>query len=291
MRWSRLLAAALLGAAACSTTTLPPPIDSAARGADAATEGDREFPTQVRIERRNLTCRAATRAARAALKRMSYGIEQVTPPEPGRPGEIRGYRRTGSIVGDSGDSYRVAIRIECDDQGSVFSAATEEPLSARLAFTRDLPGEIDRAASRGKPRRPAERASAETAKLQVSIEPLRGASARAQIGANPESVGVMPVHVRIVNRSQLTYRFTLDRLQLITEERTRHAPIAIDEVAAAVAPEWADHVRQHQIGETAIAPGDTLEGYLYVPPAAYRKAKVVLIDTASEEAEGFSVEF
>lgn len=237
-----------------------------------------------------MTCRAATRAARTALKRMSYAIESVATATPDRPGEIRAHRNTGWYTGDAGDSYGVAVRITCDDNGSVFKAATEEPLSQRIAFKRDLPGEIDRAVSR-RTTRPRPRTQQPAAELEVEIRPLTGAAARKQIGAAPETVGIMPVHVRVTNRSTLTYRFSGERLRMTTEERVRQQPLAMDEVAAALAPEWADNARRQLMPDGEIPPGATVEGYLFVPNAAYRRAKVVLIETESEEAEGFSVEF
>lgn len=237
-----------------------------------------------------MTCRAATHAARAALTRMSYVIERVMAPTAGHPGEIRARRNTGWSTGDAGNSYGVAVRISCDDNGSIFEAATEEPLAQRIAFKRELPAEIDRAASRRTTRPRSQKRQAAT-ELEVEIRPLTGAAARKQIGAIPESVGIMPVHVRVTNRSKFTYRFAGERLRMMTEERVRQQPLGIDEVAAALAPEWADYARRQLMTDGEIPPGAIVEGYLFVPNATYRRAKVVLIETESQEAEGFSVEF
>ena len=279
--------------ASCTTTRLPPPLPTGtgAQNADSKSVPAAKFPTQVSFERAGMTCRAATRAAKAAIKRLGYVIESVVAPSPGNPGEVRALRRTGWYTGDAGSkSYAVAVRITCSDSGSLFEGATEEGFGDRMAFARDLPGEIDRAASRkvSRPRSPVQQPTAE---LQLILRPLGNSEASAHLGGSPQTIGITPVHIRIANQSEQTYRFATDRLTMMTEERKRQRPIAIAKVLRRTPPEFATRIRESHMDEGSIGPGTVVEGYIYVPTAAYRRAKVVLIDTESEEAEGFSVEF
>ncbi len=237
-----------------------------------------------------MTCRGATAAARAALKRMGYGVDTVLPPSPGLIGEIRAVRHTGWYTGEVGATYGVAVRLTCDDRGSVIEAATEEPLQKRLAFRRDFPTEIERAVTT-RVRQPRIESRQPLAMLRVSIKPLSGGDAVEQIGGAPEILGVTPVRVAITNRTDLHYRFKVRRLQLVTEEGNRVRPLAIEQVLSKLPPEWRDHARSEQMIDGDIAPGARVSGHVFVPPAAYRRAKVVLIEAESEEAEGFSVEF
>ncbi len=284
---SRFAAAGLIVLAGCSNTVLPPPLDQS--GSDS-----QPFPAQVRVEKPGMTCRESTRAAKQALKRMGYVIESVATAEAGKTGEIRGRRYTGWVTGEVTDAHRVAVRIDCDDRGSEIAAATEEGFSKRLDFQRDFPRELDRAASRAAARttrRPQASAAAQDAKLQVFVQPLQGPAAAEILGSAPENVGITPVRIQVRNRSELRYRLEADRFKLISEQGNRERPMPIDEVAAALAPEWRANARQRHIPNADIAPGATLDGYIFVPVAAYRRAKVVLIESTSGEAEGFSVEF
>jgi len=237
-----------------------------------------------------MTCRAATAAARTALKRMGYAIDTVLPPAPGSTGEIRASRHTGWSAGYAGDAYQIAVRLTCDDRGSVIEAATEEPFSGRLAFKRDFPGEIERAVS-VRVRQPQIAARQPAAELQVSIKPLVGSEAAQQIGGTPEILGVTPVRVTITNHTDLLYRFQVKRLHLVTEEGSRKRPFVIEEVVERVASDWRERVRSEHLTDSDVAPGSSISGYVYVPAAAYRRAKLALIEAESEEAEGFSVEF
>ena len=281
--------AALALLAACSTPRLPPPLDPAATGRDATAGG--EFPTQVQVEHPGMTCRAATAAARTALKRMGYVVESVLPPSPEQTGEIRAQRHTGWYTGDAGNAYAVAVRLTCDDRGAIIAAASEEPLRRRLAFKRDFPTEISRAVHRRGQQQPKAPSRQPPAKLRVSIVPLGGGEAAELIGGSPEALGVTPVRVAITNHTDLLYRFVANRLQLLSEEGNRERPMTIGQVVERLPAEWHGQVRSDQLVDTDVPAGATVTGYVFVPAAAYRRAKVVLIEAESEEAEGFSVEF
>ncbi len=288
---THVAAAALALLAACAgPTKLPPPIEAGGDQSRIVAVPQADFPAQVRVERAGTTCRTATKVARATLKRMGYDVQSVVPATAERAGEVRALRHTGWYTGDPGDSYGVAVRITCNDTGAVLEAATEEPLAGRMAFKRDFPTELEKAAAR-RIRRPRVAARQPLAKLRVSIEPLRGGAAAAVLGASPQEVGLTPLHVRIVNDSTSTYRFDASRLRLRKEGGGSTRPLSLAEVEGRLADEWRSHAREKWVNDGTISPGTTVEGYLYVPAAAYRRAKVSLIEAESEEAEGFSVEF
>ena len=273
----------------CSTTTLPPPIQQPS-GSRVFKIPGREFPAQIRIERSGMTCRTATKAARATLKRMGYDVQSVVPPTPERTGEIRALRHTGWYTGDGGDSYGVAVRLHCNDHGSVLEAASEEPLSGRLAFKRDFEKELNVVLSR-RVNRPRVEARQQKAGLRVSIQPLGGKAAAEQMGSSPGVSGLTPISIRIVNDSPRSYRFTAQRVRLLSEEGKSARPLTKAGVESRLTPAWKDRVTETWLADGTVLPGTTVEGYLYVPAAAYRRAKISLTESESEEAEGFSVEF
>lgn len=240
-----------------------------------------------------MSCRAATGASRIALKRLGYVVEDVVPPESGKIGEVRAVRRVfGTFTGEGGTAYDVVVRLSCDDSGSIVEAATEEPFSDRLAFRRDFPVEFERALARTERRRRSRAERPDDAqKLRVSLQPLYGSAATDIVGGAAETVGVTPVRVEITNRSDLRYRLELERFKLISEAGARNRPMTAEQVRAAVPPEWRDRVARSRLSDAEIAPGQSIGGYLFVPAAAYRRAKVILIETVSDEAEGFTVEF
>lgn len=281
-----LAAVALL--CACAAVRLPPALDPAQRqsGGMAADE----FPAQVRIDRPGMTCRGATAAARTAIRKLGYAVDSVLPPAPGETGEIRARRHSGWRTGSPGDAYGVAVRMTCDDNGAAIAAATEEPLRARLAFQRDFPTEFARASlPRVAPPHSATRHP--PARLRVGIEPLGGSAAAERLGGSPEATGLTPVRIAISNHTETHYRITVHSIQLVSEEGREVRPLAIDELATRLSAEAFDRVTREVLRDTDLPPGVDVVGYVYVPAAAYRRAKLQLVESDSGEAEGFSVEY
>jgi len=243
-----------------------------------------------------LTCNQATRAAREALVRMGYSVDSVVAAKPGVPGKVIGKVDSAWTYAnsESSDIHRVAVTIQCSDRGSDFEAVTDEGFTTQLTFgqrfTKALRENVDRKVIQ--PRLSDEPAPG----LDLRMEPLRSGASQSALGIDLPSSGVTPVKVTIANRSPRRYLFNQSKVRLVTEEGTRQTPLSPAAAAQRVvtsgdASKTAERLRKKMIADGEIAPGGSLSGYLYFSAAAYRRARVILTDVASDEPEGFSVEF
>jgi len=243
-----------------------------------------------RASQPGMPCTEAARVARGALTRLAYESVLVTPPAPGTPGTIVG-KKPIAYDGVSHAVTRYAnatVTITCSNTGATFEAATDEPLPGSLTFKSDFASAIAAVAARHE-QRPRLASRPETG-IVITVEPLRSGDARAEFDVDLPAAGVTPVRLRIENRSERTYTFAPRVARLVTQEGVRAKPLSAAAVAtrAGVAPA---PLQEKQIGAATLPPAAAVAGFLYFPASAYRRATIVLIDQASEEEEGFSVEF
>jgi hypothetical protein len=97
--------------------------------------------------------------------------------------------------------------------------------------------------------------------------------------------------VRISNRSARVYAFRVKDVVLKTEDGGRARPLGFQDIGAQLSPVDADRLQQKALTDRDIQAGETMTGFLFFPFKAYVRARVVLTDRASDEPEGFSIEF
>lgn len=232
----------------------------------------------IRMDEKGLTCTEAYQIAIAAVRRMDYTIDSSTTPTPGAPGVIAATRTEGTA------KQGLLVQVFCTTLGAAIEAKTDQGGLAQLNF----PAEFKRsfavaAAARAPERKPAESG------LDVLLTPERGNTP--VLGVDLSNIGVLPVSVRISNRSTQVYGFRLKDVVLRTENGERGKPLDIKSLSAQVSPADADILKQKTLTDRDIQPGETMTGFLLFPFKAYTRARVVLIDRASDEPEGFSIEF
>lgn len=237
-----------------------------------------------------MPCTEAARVAQGALLRLGFSPDVVALPKPGAPGKIVGRKHSewSAATAESGSVYTVTVGITCSNLGAQFDAATDEPFPGALSFGTDFPAAIRTAAAR-RVTRP-ELKDRPEAGVVIGVEPLRGAEAAAEFGADLTAAGITPVRLKIDNRTDRRYAFAAAGVQLVSQEGERVEPLA-DDQAGALGAELQATMRRKRIADAAIAPRAVLSGFLYFPASAYRRATLVLIDQETEEEEGFSVEF
>lgn len=233
----------------------------------------------IRMEEKGLTCGEAHRIAMQAVARMGYAVTEATRPATGVPGIIVASRQDGT------NKRTLMVTVVCTGQGAEVEAKPESGGIAEMNF----PAEFRRsfaaaAANQGPPRAPAERG------LDVLLMPERDGG-RAQLGVDLSSAGVLPVSVRITNHTGRTYGFSASAVSLQTSAGARIAPLTVADLGNKVAPAEMQAVRPRVLEQTSVAPGQTLSGFLLFPFDAYSRARVDLIDLATDEAEGFAIEF
>jgi hypothetical protein len=220
---------------------------------------------------------------------MGYEVTDVRRPEPGTPGEVRAIKHTGWDLGEPGPDYYTTVRITCNNQGAGFDASTTLPFTGRISFQRDFPKQIAYVANRKVTRPKAKQAQVESG-LSIEVDPQHGSSSQV-FAIDFGAAGITPVRVHIRNITPQTYIFETSRLHLVTQEGQRRSALPTERVVALVAEEARAAVRGNSLGNSTIDPNTTLEGYLFFPVSTYRRAKIVLTDKESDEAEGFAIEF
>jgi hypothetical protein len=237
-----------------------------------------------------MPCSEAVRVASGALLRLGYATDVVATPKPGVPGTVVGHKNSGwsAATPEPGIEYTATVTITCSNQGAEFDAATDEPVPAALTFKMDFAAAIDKVASR-RITRPKLKDQPEIG-LLIGVEPLRGGEISAEFGSDLGAAGITPVRVKIDNRTDRTYAFAGERVQLVTQEGERVEPLD-DAQAVTLDAGVQATMRKQRIADASIAPKTVLSGFLFFPASAYRRATLVLIDQATEEEEGFSVEF
>jgi hypothetical protein len=247
--------------------------------------------TTSRATINGMPCSEADRVARGALLRLGYDGQVVTASQPGAPGTVVAYKAGGYDYGSNAATrqYTATVTVTCSNAGATLDATTDEPLPGSLTFKSDFANNVDAVAAR-RIQRP-QLASRPATGMVITIEPLRGADARGALGVDLAAAGITPVRLTIDNRTDRTYTFAPTCVRLESQEGERTAPLSNAELGKRADAAGQRAAAKHAIADAVIAPHAVLDGFLYVPASAYRRATVVLIDQATGEEEGFSVEF
>lgn len=143
-----------------------------------------------------------------------------------------------------------------------------------------------------------------TGGLNVEMEPLRGFASILDFEADLSAAGVLPVKVVIVNGTRRAYDFdpgaivlrrrgARDQVQPLTPTTAHERLNAAAGGGASLGdvPAAARALREKALTGARLAPGSTRSGFVYYPLGDYDRARLVMVDVATGEAEGFAVEF
>lgn len=231
----------------------------------------------IRLEEKGLTCVEALRVAVDAVRRMNYSITEYTKATPGSPGMIVASRQEGTR------KQGLVVRVYCTTQGSEVEAETDQGGIAQLSVTNEFRRSFEVAAANRPPPRPAPEHGVD---VLMTLE--RDA---ANLGADLSALSVLPVAVRITNHTPRVYRFRVAGVMLQTASGERVPPLALKDVTAQLSADAAQTVRQKVLTDRTVEANEELSGFLLFPFKSYVRARVELTDRASDETEGFSIEF
>ncbi len=143
---------------------------------------------------------------------------------------------------------------------------------------------------------------------KVEIRPQLGLESKLDFGEDLAAAGILAVKVVIQNGSDRTYELDPAAIELRPAEGSgKIAQIPLRDAAAALARSAAadrgegapspdatqmeNLLRQRALGAHRLRPGERAEGFLYFPVGHYARARATLVDVATDEEEGFLVEF
>jgi len=145
--------------------------------------------------------------------------------------------------------------------------------------------------------------------VEVHIELIRGFATVLDFEANVSAVAILPTKITVENKTVRTYDFDPRNL-VLRKKGSREAAEPLGAKAAVerlrLAAEGAGGQKSEDLGDLAaasriipereikaarLAPGQTVEGYVYFPAGDYERARLTMTDVATGETEGFMVEF
>jgi len=263
---------------------------------------------QFELTDRPLDCKQANRYAYFTLRSMGFSLVGLEPATVDHPGAMRGYRKSET------GTETATVAITCHQNGSAdISASQDNTFLGQVEFKRgfymSFTGVVSQeegqaAETQAEAARPFEEKQRKG--LQVWLRPVPGLGSKLDFNLDLDAGGVLPVLVTVNNVTLRTYKMEPNDVWLIGNDGSRVEPLALRDAAQRVAAAAAKQAKRdtaptvaavsqelesHLFTARSVPPKQRLSGYLYYPVAAYAKGRVVLEDAASEESEGFVVEF
>ncbi len=261
---------------------------------------------QYSVRRSNISCEEANRYALQSLRTLGYEVKEFRLAAIGREGFLKATRSAESDTASSG-----TVTIRCEPNEVVLKAADEQFLKQDLTFTRGFYISFTNLADHG------EESAAYQKKLEggttsggakFKIQPQIGLETKLDFGEDLASAGVVAVKVTVENGSGRTYKLDPSSIELRTaaggEKVLQMPPAAVTaalvKTAAAEAGEGVPQpdpqrvealLHERALTARTLGPGDHAEGFVYFPTGQYSRARATLVDTETEEDEGFLVEF
>ncbi len=260
---------------------------------------------QYVVRRANLSCEDANRYAFDSMRSLGYSVGQFRLARVGAPGMIKATR-----AGERGGEDHVSVDIRCEPNGiEAFGAKDESLLKQDMTFSRGFFLAFSGLADHG-PENAArnEQLTGGTTGggVKFKLQPQIGLETKLDFGEDLASAGILAVKVIVQNGSDQTYTLDPTAIELRNAADDSVKQIAISQAAAALAKVSAEDagggappdpgrmdalLRGRTLAGRTLRPGDRAEGFIYFPTGSYTRARATLVDTATDESEGFLVEF
>lgn len=266
---------------------------------------------QYQLRSLALSCDDANRASYRTLDALGFTVTAFTPAPAGGRGQAKGARGPGP----HGGAQNVTVDIECALTGASVDAHEDGRVLGQIDFKRAFYLSFTSSVTMDERRREMDAqvaqgtapASQQRRGLQVRIEPIRGQAAKLDLELDMAAAGVLPVRVQVSNPTQQRYQLDPAEVRLMRADRVRIGPMSVGEVAALIAKgkdadtgqplstlgasELTAKLTSKLFTATIVEPRGEATGYLFFPLADYKRARLVLTESGSEETEGFAVEF
>jgi hypothetical protein len=259
---------------------------------------------QFDLNNQPLTCAQANDYSLRTLQALGFAITAFEPAAIGRRGTLRGTR-------EERGTQSVTVVITCNATGVDIDASEDGKFLGQLEFKRgfylSFAGIVQAAQITAEAERESALHPVQTHRgpgLRVLLQPVPGMAAKLDFDFDLAAAGVLPVRVTITNGTDRTYSLDPTDVALIQKDGTRVPPLTVDEAAQRItaAPRSADaappdaavvtqRLKDRALRGDSIAANQNIKGYVYFPLGHYVKGRVSLEDKATEESEGFVVEF
>lgn len=267
---------------------------------------------QFELRNQSLSCEEANQVSYKTLRAMGFAVTAFDPAKPGRAGVLKGHRQR---PGPPPYRQHVTVDVECAPTGTSIDAHEDHAFLNQVEFKRGFYHAFTNIVSMSAAEQAMEERidegtappSQQRHDLQVLVEPVPGQESKLYFDIDLAAGGVLPVRLTVNNRTTNGYHLDVRQIRLTREDRKRVDSLtpaqAAARIVAARRPETGEPVttlsvdavterlRKEQFTAGAVGPGERLTGYLYFPLAEYRRARVVVVEDRTGEAEGFMVEF
>lgn len=261
---------------------------------------------QQYVVRRNIPCDDANRYAFDSMKSLGYSVGQFRLAKVGAPGLIKATRSA-----ERGGTESVTVDIRCDANGvEAFGAKDETLLKQDMTFSRGFFLAFTGLADHGVENaawKEQETGGTASGGAKFEMHPQIGLETKLDFGEDLAAAGILAVKVKVQNGSNITYRLDATKIELrnAADDSVPQLPLAqaastLARTSAADAGEGAPPpdparmealLRERALASRTLRPGEQVEGFVYFPTGTYTRGRATLVDTATDESEGFLVEF
>lgn len=234
-----------------------------------------QAPSKRTIATSGLSCEQANRLAYQSVTGMGYTVTSLQVASPGQPGFITA--KEGNRDG--------RVTITCDQSGAtVVAEKTDLPIPSLIGPS-EAPGEFPAMFNRAfdiiRNTQQVMAARGPEKGLTIMMTRLNSFDSKLELGADIPATGVLPVKVVINNNTPQTYSLEVKEMFLQPATGSRVAPLTS-------APAGQDKMLR---GSLTLQPGQVVTGYLFYPAGQYTSASTTVTDKATDEREGFSIQF
>jgi hypothetical protein len=265
---------------------------------------------QYELKDQPLSCDEANQLAYRTVRAMGFKISEFAAAAPGSSGSIRGRReRPGS------GAQNIVVTVTCTAAGATIDAGEAgklfDQVDLKRGFHHSFTNIVQMKAADDAMEKKIDAGIAPPSQqrhdLQILVEPIRGHESKLYFEIDLAAAGLLPVRLSVNNHTARRYAIQPDQVRLTAADRSRARPLtaaaAAERVARAREPKSnqpltalsaaavATRLGEKSFSATEVGPGDKASGYLFFPLAEYERARVVVEDEESGEAEGFLVEF
>jgi hypothetical protein len=226
-------------------------------------------------------CARATRVAHRTMVSLGYDVDALTEATPSRAGRISGTRPSGD-----GGLERGSVNISCKGDEVILQPVEGALVPSSWDFSRSFGYSFTTLASR-----PDEETPQQEVGLQILLEVVTEAAARLEFGGAAVAEAAMLLRITVRNHTPRPLDLDTRRFTLVSPSGDAVTALTGNELARVLLTgAGGDQVRTNLLGQTHVPANETVVRFLVFAPGNYREANVAIVDSETQETEGFLVQ-